>query len=74
MPRRMADTITLVPHDEEGERIVEEFAQRTGLDAEEDDGRRIFDIEGTDHEIPFVQTLDEIDEDWADHVELEQPA
>jgi hypothetical protein len=70
----MADTITLIPTDEEGERIIGAFAERTGLDGEEDGGRHVFDIEGTEHEIPFVQTLDEIDEDWADHVEIEQPA
>jgi|tagenome__1003787_1003787.scaffolds.fasta_scaffold20454348_2 hypothetical protein len=70
----MADTFTLIPQDDEGERIVERFAHKTGLDAEEDDGRHVFDVEGVEHEIPFVQTLDEIDEDWSEHLEIGEPA
>jgi hypothetical protein len=70
----MADTFTLIAQDEEGERIIGQFAEQTGLDAEEDGDRHIFEIEGEEHEIPFVQTLDEIDEDWTEHVVIEQPA
>jgi hypothetical protein len=70
----MADTFTLIPQDDAGERIVERFAEKTGLDVEEDDGRHVFDVEGVEHEIPFVQTLDEIDEDWNEHLEIGEPA
>ena len=69
----MADTFTLIPQDDEGERIVAQFAERTGLDADDSDGRHVFDVEGTEHEIPFVQTLNEIDEDWEEHVQLGEP-
>jgi hypothetical protein len=70
----MADTITLIPQDEDGERIVDAFARKTGLEADEDDGRRVFSVEGVEHEIEVVQTLDSIDEDWTEHVALEDPA
>jgi hypothetical protein len=70
----MADTFTLIAQDEDGERIIGQFAEQTGLEVEEDGDRRIFDIEGEDHEVPFVQTLDDIDEDWNDHVVIEPPA
>jgi hypothetical protein len=70
----MADTITLIPQDEDGERIISQFAKETGLDAREDGDRYVFDIDGEEHEIPFVQTLDEIDDDWNEHVLIEQPA
>jgi hypothetical protein len=70
----MADVITLIPRDEDGERIADAFAEQTGLEAEEADGRRIFTVDGTEHEIEVVQTLDGIDEDWTQHVALGDPA
>ena len=71
----MADTITLIAQDEEGRRIVEAFAEETGLDAEDDgEGRHVFAVEGDEHEIEVVQTLDGIDADWNEHIALEDPA
>jgi|tagenome__1003787_1003787.scaffolds.fasta_scaffold20667534_2 hypothetical protein len=70
----MADTITLIPRDEEGSRIVERFAEATGLEAEAEGDAQVFEVEGTEHEIPIVQTLDDIDPDWPEHVELGEPA
>ena len=70
----MADTITLIAQDEEGERIIQAFAKETGLEGEESAGRHIFDVDPDEHDVPVIQTLDEIDEDWTEHVALEDPA
>lgn len=70
----MANTITLIPTDEEAHRILEQFEQRTGLSPEEDGGRRIYAIEGEAHRIRIVHTLDEIDEHWPAHIDLGSPA
>jgi hypothetical protein len=71
----MADTITLIPQDEEAERILDELEDQTGLEAEEgDDDSRVYAIDGEDHRIEIVQTLNDIDEDWAEHLALGSPA
>ncbi|WP_205697700.1 hypothetical protein [Conexibacter sp. SYSU D00693] len=73
----MASTITLIPKGdrETAARILDEFAEETGLTGTEtEDGGRVFDVEGTEHEIPFVQTLDEIDPTWTEHLEFSDPA
>ena len=74
MPPAMADTITLIPRDEAGTSIIERFAQETGLDAAAQGEAHVFTVEGTEHEIPVVQTLDGIDPDWNDHLEFGDPA
>ena len=71
----MADTITLIPQDDAAAPILEQFEQRTGLEADRgDDGTRVYAIEGEDHRIKIVQTLTEIDADWEDHLAFGQPA
>jgi hypothetical protein len=71
----MADTITLIPHDDEAQRILDAFEQRTGLEAEDaSDGARVYPIEGDEHQIDVVQTLTDIDEDWTDHIAVGDPA
>jgi hypothetical protein len=71
----MASTITLIPQDDDGERILDEFEQRTGLEAEVgDEDERIYPIEGEEHRIEIVDTLDDIDTDWTKHVALGSPA
>jgi hypothetical protein len=72
----MASTITLIPKDDDGERILDEFEERTGLEPEEkgDEDERIYPLEGDDHRIEIVDTLDDIDVDWAKHVGLGMPA
>ena len=71
----MASTITFVPQDEEAERILDAFEQRTGLEPDEaGDGARVYPLEGEDHRIKITQTLDEIDADWNRHLALESPA
>jgi hypothetical protein len=71
----MADTITLLPRDDDGERILDEFEEQTGLTPEDDEDRaRIYALEGDDHRIEIVQSLDDIAADWPEHIGLEWPA
>ena len=65
VPRlRMADTITFMPKDDEGERILDEFEQQTDLEAGDrrgGDAARVYPLEGDDHQIEIVETLTDID-------------
>ena len=72
----MATTLTLIPQDDDGEKILDEFEVRTGLEPEEtgDDDERIYPLEGEDHRIEIVETLDDIDAEWTHHVSLGSPA
>jgi hypothetical protein len=71
----MASTITFVAQDEQAERILDAFEQRTGLQAEEArDAARVYPLEGDDHRIEIIRTLDEIDAGWNEHLALESPA
>ncbi|MCW3021046.1 MAG: hypothetical protein JWR30_368 [Conexibacter sp.] len=72
----MATTLTLIPQDDEGEKILDEFEVRTGLEPEDtgDEDERIYPLEGEDHRIEIVETLDDIDTEWTQHVSLGSPA
>lgn len=71
----MATTITLIAQDDEGERILDEFEQQTSLEAElGDDAARMYPLEGDDHRIEIIQTLDDIDAQWPQHIALELAA
>jgi hypothetical protein len=72
----MATTLTLIPQDDDGEKILDEFEVRTGLEPEQtgDDDERIYPLEGEDHRIEIVETLDDIDTEWTHHVSLGSPA
>ena len=70
----MADTITFISKDGEAERILDAFEERTGLAGDETPEGRSYDIDGTEHEIKIVETLNEIDEEWPHHLALESPA
>jgi hypothetical protein len=71
----MASTITLIPQDDEAERILAEFEERTGLEPEiSDDDARIYEIEDDEHRIEVVETLDDIHSSWTEHVALGSPA
>jgi hypothetical protein len=72
----MATTLTLIPQDDEGEKILDEFEVRTGLEPEEtgDEDERIYPLEGEDHRIEIVETLDDIDAEWTQHLSLGSPA
>ncbi|HYF28049.1 MAG TPA: hypothetical protein VD931_20060 [Baekduia sp.] len=75
----MASTITLQPRTDAPDphaaaAIIARFGEETGLEGEDTpEGGRIFDVDD-DHEIEVVQTLDEIDPDWPEHIALEDPA
>jgi hypothetical protein len=72
----MASTITLIAQDDEAYEILDEFEERTGLEPEEtdDDETRVYAIEGEDHRIEIIETLDEIDDTWPEHLALGSPA
>jgi hypothetical protein len=72
----MADSITFtLINQPDAARILDEFEEQTGLEAEEsDEDTRVYPLEGEDHQIAIVQTLTEIDEDWSDHLALQSPA
>jgi hypothetical protein len=72
----MADTIIFVTKDDEGARILDEFEQQTELEPEGDGGgeRRVYPLEGEDHQIEIVETLTDIDPEWTEHLALESPA
>jgi hypothetical protein len=71
----MASTITFVPKDDDGERILDEFEQQTDLAAEEDGGEaRVYPLDGEDHQIEIIDTLNDIDPEWTQHIALEMPA
>lgn len=74
----MASTFSLLHKDDgdpaEADRLIEAFADRTGLSYDEIDDGRIFEIqEADDHQIDLVQTLDGIDAGWPKHLALEMP-
>jgi hypothetical protein len=70
----MADPIIFTKLDADADRILDAFEQRTGLEGEDDGDRRVFEVEGAEHEVDVVQTLTDIDEDWTDHVGVQDPA
>lgn len=71
----MATSITFIPQDDDGERILDEFEQQTSLEPEDGgDAARIYALEGDDHRIEIIETLDDIDSDWTRHIALESPA
>jgi hypothetical protein len=71
----MATSITFIPQDDDGERILDELETQTGLEAQDGgDAARIYPLEGDDHRIEIVETLDDIDGDWPQHIALESPA
>jgi hypothetical protein len=71
----MADRIVMLGRDDgsRSREIIEAFAQRTGLEAVEIDGGAEFAVSGEDHRVPVVQTLNEIDPGWAEHLALGDP-
>jgi hypothetical protein len=71
----MASSITFLTTDgASGNRVLDEFEQRTALRAERSADRRIYALEGEDHRIEIVRTLDDIDPEWSRHLAMELPA
>ena len=71
----MANQVILPREGDErrADEIIRAFAERTGLEPQQIDGGTSFPIEGAEHATNVVQTLDEIDPDWTEHVALGDP-
>lgn len=72
----MPDLLVLVKQSEgpRAENIIRRFAERTGLEPEQDGGSVTFLLRPEDHQIEVVRTLTEIDPEWAEHLALRDPA
>jgi hypothetical protein len=71
----MAQTITLTKLDDDADQIIDRFARETGLEGEDSDDARIFEIDdAAEHDVDVTQTLDSIDPDWPQHVGFADPA
>ena len=71
----MAERIVLLSRGDgsRAREIIDSFAQRSGLEPQDVDGGVEFPLSGSDHEVPVVQTLTEIDPGWPDHLALGEP-
>jgi hypothetical protein len=68
----MADTITFVPLDDDGERILDELETQAGLETDTvEDATRIYTLEGEDQRGEVLEALEDIDAEWQVHVSLE---
>jgi hypothetical protein len=71
----MADRLILLSRGDEqrSRQIIDAFQERTGLSAQQEDDRAVFELSPDDHRIEVVQTLTEIDPEWGQHVALGDP-
>ena len=71
----MADHVILRPLDgsDDAIRILDEFEARTRLHAEPHGDGRLYALHGAEHATHIVQTLNEIDAAWTEHVGLRFP-
>jgi hypothetical protein len=71
----MADRIVMLSGDDERRswEIFEAFSQRTRLNMIEIPTGVEFPLSASDHAIEVVQTLNEIDAHWPDHISLGDP-
>lgn len=58
----------------EGERILDEFERRTGLEPDMRDDVRYYELRNDERRTRIVRTLTEIDAGWTDHVGFKLPA
>lgn len=71
----MATSLIFQVLDEEGDQILDRFEERTGLESQPIDGdARQYPLEGDDHQVEVVGTLTDIDEDWSEHLALQDPS
>jgi hypothetical protein len=64
----MADTITFLIADDDGDRILDELEQQADLEGEVGDAARTYVLEGADQRSEILESLTDIDADWADHL------
>jgi hypothetical protein len=72
----MADQVIVEALDgcDDTERILTEFELRTGLAADVRGDARYYEINGEQHRTRLVQTLNDIDPRWAEHLAFRLPA
>jgi len=72
----MAELVILqtLGHSAQGERILDEFQRRTGLEPEVRDDGRYYELHEHDHRTRIVRTLTDIDAGWTDHIGFKLPA
>jgi hypothetical protein len=51
-------------------RIIDAFAERTGLEARRSERVAEFALNAVDRDVQVIATLGDIDRDWRDHVDL----
>lgn len=64
------NTLVITKHGPQADRILDAFAERTGLPSRDGEHARIFSLEGAGRAVDAVAELEVIDPAWADHVEL----
>jgi hypothetical protein len=64
----MADTITFLIADDDGDRILDELEQQADLEGEVGDATRTYELEGADQRSEILETLTDIDADWTEHL------
>lgn len=71
----MSDRVVLLNRDSDdhAQEIIAAFAQRTGLESQPIEGGTAFLIGAHDHGVEIVQTLNEIDPQWSEHLYLGDP-
>ena len=72
----MSEQVIIQPLDDsaDGERILDEFERRTGLQGDVRDDGRYYDLHGEEHRTRIVRTLTEIEPHWTDHLGFKLPA
>jgi hypothetical protein len=69
----MRKTAIFTKLDPEADRILEAFAQRTGLAGHDGDERRIFQLEGAGRDVDVRRELRAVDAAWGEHLRWENP-
>lgn len=69
----MSDSLILTKLGAEADAILDAFAERTGLEGDDQGDRRVFPLSSSDHQVHVVHQLTEISEHWPTHVGLQYP-
>ena len=71
----MADRIILLAaaDSSQAQRIIDDFAEATGLERQPVDGGYAFSVSGAEHALHIIRTLNAIDLSWPTVIELGDP-
>jgi hypothetical protein len=69
----MRKTAIFTKLDAQADRILEAFAQRTGLAGHDGDERRIFELEGAGRDVDVRRELRAVDAAWGEHLRWDNP-